>query len=384
MRNIHRLSWAALWMLLLPAVATAQQPVRWQPTLEAAKRLAIQTDRLVLVHFWADWCQACQEMDRDVFSQPNVASAVEGNYVPVRINADYFPTTCRQYGVTALPTDVIITPQGQQVDKFRGPLPAPQYVARLNRAAAAGSELVAGTYAQPPAGPPPAPGGRAYPPGNTIGYQAPDAGQPPDPRYAAGYTRPGQPAAAPGCIADRGQPAVDARAEQALQPPRPTTPPPQADPRQQTTGPAVAGPALQPPSGGRLPNNPPLGLDGYCPVQLSDDMKANLYRWTLGDRRWGAIHRGRTYLFAGPEQQQRFLADPDRYAPVLSGNDVVIAVEQGQAVFGRREHGLLFGSQVYLFADEASLDKFSKNPQQYARQILQAMRAEASQRRPLR
>ena len=379
MRNIRRLSWAALWMLLVPAVAAAQQPVRWQPTLEAAKRLAIQTDRLVLVHFWADWCQACQEMDRDVFSQPNVASAVEGNYVPVRINADYFPTTCRQYGVTALPTDVIITPQGQQVDKFRGPLPAPQYVARLNRAAAAGSGLVAGTYAQPPAGPPLAPAGRVYPPGNTIGYQAPDAGQPNGSRYADYYTRPGEPAAAPGYLADRGQPAVDARAEQWLQPPRPTSPPPEADPRQRT-----AGPALQPPSGGRLPSNPPLALDGYCPVQLSDDMKANLSRWTLGDRRWGAIHRGRTYLFAGPEQQQRFLADPDRYAPVLSGNDVVIAVEQGQAVSGRREHGLLFGSQVYLFANETSLEKFSQNPQHYARQILQAMRAEASQRRPLR
>jgi protein disulfide-isomerase len=319
-------------------------------------------------------------MERDVFSQPQVASVVEAGYVPVRVNADYFPTTCRQYGVTALPTDVIITPQGQQVDKFRGPLPAIQYVVRLDRAATAGRELAANAQAQPPTGPPPGPGGGVYRPGNTIAYQAPDAGGPPDPRYADYSARPREPAPAPAYVADRGQPAMEPRGEQSLRPAGPTTPPPQAAPWQETAGPALAGPVLQPPTGGRLAGNPPLGLDGYCPVQLSDDMKANLYRWTLGDRRWGAIHRGRTYLFAGPEQQRRFLADPDRYAPVLSGNDVVIAVEQGQGVSGRREHGLLFGNQVYLFADEASLEKFSQNPQHYARQVFQGTGSEARRR----
>ena len=136
-------------------------------------------------------------------------------------------------------------------------------------------------------------------------------------------------------------------------------------------------PAVEP-----RPGNPPLGLDGYCPVQLSDDMNANVRRWTLGDRRWGAIHRGRTYLFSRAEYQQRFLADPDRYAPVLSGNDPGAAVEQGQAVSGYREHGVLFGGKVYLFASEASLQKFSKNPNHYANYVLQAMRAGAYQRQP--
>ena len=119
--------------------------------------------------------------------------------------------------------------------------------------------------------------------------------------------------------------------------------------------------------------NPPLGLDGYCPVVLSEKQQ-----WVLGDRRWGAIHRGRTYLFAGPEEQRRFFTDPDRYAPAVSGNDVVLAAEQGQPVPGMREHGVFFGNRVYLFSSEATLDKFARNPNQYANQAAGATRTGAA------
>jgi protein disulfide-isomerase len=138
-----------------------------------------------------------------------------------------------------------------------------------------------------------------------------------------------------------------------------------------TAGAASSG--TQPPAFGPAPQtlggNPPLGLDGYCPVSLCERQQ-----WVMGDRRWGAIHRGRTYLFVGPDQQRRFLADPDRYAPVISGNDIILAAEQGQAVPGTREHGVFFGGRVYLFSSEASLEKFSQNPAAYANQALEALR----------
>jgi protein disulfide-isomerase len=113
------------------------------------------------------------------------------------------------------------------------------------------------------------------------------------------------------------------------------------------------------------PTTQPLALDCYCPVTLTEKQQ-----WMPGDRRWGAIHRGRTYLFAGPEEQRRFFTDPDRYAPVVAGNDIVLATEQGQAVPGMREHGVFFGNRIYLFSSEATLEKFSKNPGQYAAQTM--------------
>jgi len=109
------------------------------------------------------------------------------------------------------------------------------------------------------------------------------------------------------------------------------------------------------------PKVPPLALDGYCPVTLSAKEQ-----WAKGDPRYGVIHRGRTYLFAGPEEAKRFFADPDHYAPVLSGMDVVIAVEENRQVPGRREYGAWYEGRVFLFAGDASYRKFDQDPTRYA------------------
>ena len=119
------------------------------------------------------------------------------------------------------------------------------------------------------------------------------------------------------------------------------------------------------------PGNPPLGLDGCCPVSLVEKQQ-----WVAGDRRWGVNHRGRLYFFAGPEEQRRFFADPDRYAPVVSGNDIILAGE-GQVVPGRREYGVYYRNRVYLFSSEATRAKFEANPGPYANQALEALRAGA-------
>ena len=51
---------------------------------------------------------------------------------------------------------------------------------------------------------------------------------------------------------------------------------------------------------------------------------------------------------------------------MFSGNDLVLAMDQRQTLPGMREHGVFFGNHYFLFANEASLEKFSKNPNMYA------------------
>jgi protein disulfide-isomerase len=116
-----------------------------------------------------------------------------------------------------------------------------------------------------------------------------------------------------------------------------------------------------------LPAPPPLGLEGFCPVTLAEQS-----RWQAGDRRWGVIHRGRTYLFAGPMEQQKFLSNPDRYGPAASGQDVVMALDYGQSIEGKRALGREYQGRIYLFSSEASLNAFVANRDRYAAQVLQA------------
>lgn len=101
--------------------------------------------------------------------------------------------------------------------------------------------------------------------------------------------------------------------------------------------------------------------------------------WKKGDKQFGAIHRGRTYLFASAEHQQRFLANPDAYAPALAGCDPVRFAERGEMVDGKRAYGLITPDRrIYLFADEASRNRFEQSPAAYSNAIQQAMlRSEA-------
>jgi len=109
----------------------------------------------------------------------------------------------------------------------------------------------------------------------------------------------------------------------------------------------------------------PLGLEGYCAVTVVERGS-----WVEGRPQWGARHRGRTYLFAGPEQQRAFLADPDRYAPALSGDDPVLAFEAGRSEPGRRAFGVSYQSRMYLFSSPETRAAFTADPDRYTARVM--------------
>lgn len=137
--------------------------------------------------------------------------------------------------------------------------------------------------------------------------------------------------------------------------------------------PSPASPALPSaeaaPAGPDLYGSMPLGLEGYCAVTLAEKGV-----WTEGRAQWGVRHRGRTYLFAGPEQQQAFLATPDRYAPALSGDDPVAVVDQGKSLPGRRAYGVTYQSRMYLFSSPETRAQFAANPERYTAPVMLAER----------
>lgn len=112
----------------------------------------------------------------------------------------------------------------------------------------------------------------------------------------------------------------------------------------------------------------PLALDGFCPVTLVQSQD-----WKRGTPEFGAVHRGRTYLFLGHREQAEFLADPDRFSPVLSGFDPVKFSETGEFVAGKRQFGVFYGEQIFLFADKAARQQFEASPQVFAKTAHQAM-----------
>jgi YHS domain-containing protein/thiol-disulfide isomerase/thioredoxin len=492
MDALKRISQTGTVFLALCAVALAQEPgISWQTDLGQAREQAAQSGRLVLVHFWADWCKPCMRLEEEVFRYPQVASALEANYVPVKLHADQHADQARQFGVTSLPCDVILTPQGEVLVKANSPMTAGAYLKQMGEIAttyrakggprlarnaalpsrpeesnpyaaggAAGNPYAAQSGPRPSAYAPPtntppvaqperppvpsmsanpyaaganryaaappaganAPRGQSNPyaqqppAGDRYAMNAPAAASPPSRQanpYAAGPTdrygaAPQTASAGTGAAPRYGAgPAANAPSENpylaanpagaATQEQNPYAMPntpgqsapaagPAANPHPVYGGqpsPSAAreadaprSPSVQPPPTSHQPpttnHQAEFGLDGFCPVTLMESQK-----WTPGDRRWGAVHRGTTYIFAGEEEQRKFLADPDRYSPAMAGVDPVLALEQGQRVPGQRRHGVYYRDHIYLFSSEATLARFSQAPQHFAEGVRQAMRQPA-------
>ncbi len=104
LREKHRAALAGIVVtgLLTPiCLAAAQTSMPWQTNLESAKQLAAQTNRLILIHFWSPSCVPCKQVEKNVFSVPQVQQSIQARFVPVKINAEDWPTTTKQYGISA-------------------------------------------------------------------------------------------------------------------------------------------------------------------------------------------------------------------------------------------------------------------------------------------
>jgi thiol-disulfide isomerase/thioredoxin/YHS domain-containing protein len=108
--------------------------------------------------------------------------------------------------------------------------------------------------------------------------------------------------------------------------------------------------------------NPELCFDGYCPVTLKQTMN-----WKAGNEQFAVRHRGRIYYCMSEQARQQFLLEPDRFAPVLSGYDLVEFLKTGQLIPGRREFGCMLGSQeaIYVFATKANQVEFENAKAHY-------------------
>jgi len=83
--------------------------------IDAALAEARRDGKRVLVDFSADWCPPCIAMKHDVWPDPQVARAMADGYVPLLIDTDRNTAVPERYGVTGIPTILILDHTGTVV-----------------------------------------------------------------------------------------------------------------------------------------------------------------------------------------------------------------------------------------------------------------------------
>lgn len=111
-----------------------EKPITRQPTAQDPYRAALARAKMenkqVVVFFTSRTCSWCQRMKSEVFPTSEVKTALQ-RFIFIEIDIDQDPKTADQWGVTALPTHVVMTADEKKVKSKVGFMSAADYSAWL-------------------------------------------------------------------------------------------------------------------------------------------------------------------------------------------------------------------------------------------------------------
>ncbi|MDX1998315.1 MAG: thioredoxin family protein [Thermoanaerobaculia bacterium] len=112
----------------LGASPAPDTPLAWQPP-GAERTVAERLNKPILYVFTADWCAPCHQLKRKVFNDPVHAKHIAERFYPVEVqdlrrengrNTPEVAEVIRRYGVSTLPTLLVATPDGTELDRLKG------------------------------------------------------------------------------------------------------------------------------------------------------------------------------------------------------------------------------------------------------------------------
>ena len=90
-------------MLACSSICNAQA-IAWYPDTGTAAQAAANQDKIIFLHFGADGCRECDELNTFVFSDPAVQRAFDADLIAVKVDADVQTDLVEEFGVKSLPT----------------------------------------------------------------------------------------------------------------------------------------------------------------------------------------------------------------------------------------------------------------------------------------
>jgi TolA-binding protein len=109
----------------------APEGVKWLTSMEEGKSEASSQKKHLVVYYSADWSKMSEQFEYDVLDNEEVQKKL-AEFVAVHIDADVDEETPKTYGVTAFPTTIFYTPEGEEVTRVVGAVEPKKFLALLD------------------------------------------------------------------------------------------------------------------------------------------------------------------------------------------------------------------------------------------------------------
>ena len=114
--NVGVESAGLVWNLRYAGEGTAPEPV------DAALARARTEHRPVMIDFFAEWCAACKELDRETYVAPTVVAEAQ-RFVRIKVDGtnalDPLDALYQRFGINGLPTVAFVSSEGKVLDDPR-------------------------------------------------------------------------------------------------------------------------------------------------------------------------------------------------------------------------------------------------------------------------
>ncbi|MCZ6653970.1 MAG: thioredoxin family protein [Planctomycetota bacterium] len=120
-------------LFVLPTQASADGDIFADLSLEAAVAKAGETDKMVVLDFFATWCGPCIQMDKETWPHKDVVAWVEKNAILIKVDVDKEEAVAKEFNITAMPTVVFLKADKSEISRFVGGYPASEFVSFGNK-----------------------------------------------------------------------------------------------------------------------------------------------------------------------------------------------------------------------------------------------------------
>ena len=122
MKNIFIIVFSIL--VLLSCNNNNTQLINWETNYNTALEKAVKENKAIMIDFYTDWCTICKIMETNVYLDKEIASNINYNFVPLKINAEDNEENVKlltnKYNISAFPSGVFINTNGFIIKKILG------------------------------------------------------------------------------------------------------------------------------------------------------------------------------------------------------------------------------------------------------------------------